>query len=79
MLNELKTAIIAYVRNISQADLQEVFANKIKWVQACIDTRGHHFQRLLSVHSDYLNALYLCYEYVEAFQKADPHPRSPTE
>jgi hypothetical protein len=47
MLNELKTAIIAYVRNISQADLQEVFANKIKWVQACIDTRGHHFKHLL--------------------------------
>jgi len=20
-----------------------VFANKIKWVRACIDTRGHHF------------------------------------
>jgi len=32
------------IRNISQADLQKVFANKIKWVQACIDTRGHHFQ-----------------------------------
>jgi hypothetical protein len=29
-LNELKTAITAYIRNISQADLQKVFANKIK-------------------------------------------------
>jgi hypothetical protein len=38
VLNELKTAITAYIRNISQADLQKVFANKIKWVQACIDT-----------------------------------------
>jgi hypothetical protein len=28
-LNELKTAITAYIRNISQADLQKVFANKI--------------------------------------------------
>jgi hypothetical protein len=28
--NELKTAITAYIRNISQGDLQKVFANKIK-------------------------------------------------
>jgi hypothetical protein len=28
-INELKTAITAYIRNISQADLQKVFANKI--------------------------------------------------
>jgi hypothetical protein len=47
MLNELKTAITAYIRNISQADLRKVFANKIKWVQARIDARGHHFQHLL--------------------------------
>ena len=32
------------MRNISQADLQKVFANKIKRTQACIDARGHHFQ-----------------------------------
>jgi hypothetical protein len=43
-LNELKTAITAYIRNISQADLQKVLVNKIKRVQACIDARGHHFQ-----------------------------------
>jgi len=36
-----------YIRNISQADLQKVFANKIKLVQACMDARGHHFQHLL--------------------------------
>jgi len=42
-LNELKTAITAYIRNISLADLQKVFANKIKRVQACIDAREHHF------------------------------------
>jgi hypothetical protein len=47
MLNKLKTAITVYIRNISQADLQKVFGNKIKRVQACIDARGHHFQRLL--------------------------------
>jgi hypothetical protein len=29
------------------ADLQEVFANKIKRVQSCTDARGHHFQHLL--------------------------------
>jgi hypothetical protein len=46
-LNELKTAITAYIRNISQVDLQKVFANKIKWIQACNDARGHHFQHLL--------------------------------
>jgi hypothetical protein len=43
-LNELKTAITAYIRNISQADVLKVFVNKIKRVQACIDVRGHHFQ-----------------------------------
>ena len=43
-LNEIKTTITAYIRNISQADLQKEFANKIKWVQACIDARGRHFQ-----------------------------------
>jgi len=46
-LNELKTAITAYIRNISQADVQKVFANKIKRVQACIDARRNHFQHLL--------------------------------
>jgi hypothetical protein len=43
-LNELKSAITAYIRNISQADLQKVFVNKIRRVQACIDARGHHFE-----------------------------------
>jgi len=43
--NESKTAITAYIRNISQADLQKVFANKIKRVQACTDARGRHFQQ----------------------------------
>jgi hypothetical protein len=47
MLSELKPAITVFIRNISQADLQKVFVNKIKWVQACIDTRGYHFQHLL--------------------------------
>jgi uncharacterized protein (DUF1800 family) len=46
-LNELKTAITAYIRNILQTDLQKVFANKIKRVQACTDARGHRFQQLL--------------------------------
>jgi hypothetical protein len=45
--NELKTAITACIRNISQADLQKVFAKKIKRVQSCIDARRHHFQHLL--------------------------------
>jgi hypothetical protein len=45
-LNELKTAITAYTKNISKADLQKVFVNKIKRFQACIDARGHHIQHL---------------------------------
>jgi hypothetical protein len=47
VLIELKTAITAFIRNISQADLLKVFPNKIKRVQACIDARGHHFHHLL--------------------------------
>jgi hypothetical protein len=58
-LNELKTAVTVYVRNITQADLQKVFASKIKRVQACIDARGHHFQYLLYAQSDFPNALYM--------------------
>jgi hypothetical protein len=46
-LDELKTAVAAYIRSISQADLQKVFANKIKRVQVCIGARGHHFQQRL--------------------------------
>jgi hypothetical protein len=46
-LNELKTAITAFIRNISQADRQKVFANKVKRVQACIDANGHHTQHIL--------------------------------
>jgi hypothetical protein len=45
-LNELKTAVTAFIRNFSQADLQKIFANKIKRVQACIDACGHPFQHL---------------------------------
>jgi hypothetical protein len=47
MLNELKTAITAFIRNISQADPRKVLANKIERVQTCIDAHGHHFQRHL--------------------------------
>ena len=46
-LNELKTAITVYIRNISQVNLQKVFANKIERVQACVDACGHRFQHLL--------------------------------
>jgi hypothetical protein len=42
MLHDLKTAITAYIRNISQADLQKVFANKIKWVQTRIRRSWGH-------------------------------------
>jgi murein endopeptidase len=47
-VNQLKTAITVYIRKTSQQpDLQKVFVNTIKRVQACIDARGHHFQQLL--------------------------------
>jgi hypothetical protein len=42
--------------NFPNAELQKVFANKIKWVQVCIVAHGHHFQHLLQVHSNFLNA-----------------------
>jgi hypothetical protein len=29
--------------DLPNADLQKVFVNKIKQVQACIDAHGHHF------------------------------------
>jgi hypothetical protein len=58
-LSELKTAITAYIRNISQANLQKVFANKIKRVQACIDAHVHHFQHPLQVRIDFQNALHI--------------------
>jgi hypothetical protein len=67
-LNELKTAITAYIRNILQADLQKVFVNKIKRVQACIDARGHHFQHLLYVHSDFLEVLW---KFIVVMEKKD--------
>jgi hypothetical protein len=38
-LNELKTSVTVFIRNISQADLQKALGNKIKRVQACIDAR----------------------------------------
>jgi hypothetical protein len=33
--------------DIPNADLQKMFTNKIKRVQACIDARGNNFQHLL--------------------------------
>jgi hypothetical protein len=45
--NELQTAMTVYIRNISQTDLQRVYANKMKSVQACMDARRHHFRHLL--------------------------------
>jgi hypothetical protein len=47
-LNALKTAITGYVRDISLVDLQKVFVNKIKRVQACISAGGHHLTHFIS-------------------------------
>lgn len=46
-LNELKTAITAFIHNITQEELRKVFDNKIKRVQACVVAKGEHFQQLL--------------------------------
>jgi hypothetical protein len=45
-LNELKAAITAYIKKISQADLHKMFVIEIKRVQICIDVHGHHFKHL---------------------------------
>jgi hypothetical protein len=74
-LNELKTAITMYIRNISQADLQKVYENKIKRVQARIDARGHHFQHLLQVHSDFPNALYHTLTLDGLYETHLPYPK----
>jgi hypothetical protein len=49
MLQSLSKSLrkLAQEKDIGLADLQKVFANKIKRVQACIDARGHHFQHRL--------------------------------
>jgi hypothetical protein len=49
---------MAFKRNISQADLQKVFENKIKRFQTCIDSCGHHLQYILKVHGECPNAVY---------------------
>jgi hypothetical protein len=46
-LVELKTAIPGYIRNISQADLQKMFVNKIIRVYTRVLAHGHYFQQLL--------------------------------
>jgi hypothetical protein len=57
---ELKPAVTAYIRNISQADLPKVFANKIKWVQACIGARGRHFQHFFLSEQRLSERIVLC-------------------
>jgi hypothetical protein len=57
-LNELKSAVTAYVRTISQTGVRKVFESKMKRVPASLDAGGHHLQPLLQVHSDFPNALY---------------------
>ena len=54
LINEIYVSIfIPRVRKVAvnldtSRFLQKVFANKIKWVQACVDARGHRFQHLCS-------------------------------
>jgi hypothetical protein len=50
----LPTPFISAQR-LSERRSAEIFANKIKCVQGCIDACGHHFLHLLKVHSDFLN------------------------
>jgi hypothetical protein len=52
---------IKKIINTVWADLQKVFSNKIKRVQACIDACEHHFQHVVQVHSDFPNARHNSY------------------
>jgi hypothetical protein len=44
---EVKAAITACIGCITSEELEEVFGNKIKRVQACLIARGGHFEHLL--------------------------------
>jgi len=44
---ELKKAIAYFIRNISDTELLQVFANKLKTVEACLKARKSHVQQLL--------------------------------
>lgn len=46
-IDELKTAITAFIQGITVRELGKVFENKLKRVQCCIDAKGGHFQHLL--------------------------------
>jgi hypothetical protein len=46
-LQHLKEAIANFIRNIPHAELVYVFANKIKWKDACLQAHVAHFQQLL--------------------------------
>lgn len=46
-LDELKEAIETEIRNITPEQLQNVFENKKRRVNICLQNEGHHFQHLL--------------------------------
>jgi len=46
-LCDLKEAITCFIRNISHIELVQVFTDKMKWVDACLQDHGDHFGHLL--------------------------------
>jgi hypothetical protein len=43
----MKAAITTHIECITSEELEKVFGNKIKRVQACLNARGGHFEHLL--------------------------------
>jgi hypothetical protein len=45
--DDLKMAIIEYIRNMDRAILNTVFENKVRRVNKCLETGGGHFEHYL--------------------------------
>ena len=46
-IDELKTAITEYIRNVDRATLNTVFENTVRRVNKCLETGWGHFEHYL--------------------------------
>jgi hypothetical protein len=46
-IDDLKMAIIEYIRNVDRAMLNTVFENKVRRVNKCLETGRGHFEHYL--------------------------------
>jgi hypothetical protein len=46
-IDDLKMAIIEYIRNVDRARLNTVFENTVQRVNRCLETGGGHFEHYL--------------------------------